>query len=79
MPKTTSGLSTSRGRMAMEVGPSGVRVLGLWVAGVPETLTVTGINTVNSEMQVDEAALQGVLAHLSPRWPCSWPPIGPSA
>ncbi|HUZ23236.1 MAG TPA: SDR family oxidoreductase [Streptosporangiaceae bacterium] len=50
--------------LAVEVGPSGVRVLGIWVAGIPETLTAAGIAAVNSEMQLDDAALQSILSHL---------------
>jgi NAD(P)-dependent dehydrogenase (short-subunit alcohol dehydrogenase family) len=51
--------------LAMELGPSGIRVLGMWVAGVPETLTLEKLNAVNSNMQLDEAALQGLLAQLA--------------
>ena len=44
--------------LAAEVGPSGVRVLGLWTAGVPETLTPESIAAVNGAMQMDSAALE---------------------
>jgi NAD(P)-dependent dehydrogenase (short-subunit alcohol dehydrogenase family) len=50
--------------LAAEVGPSGVRVLGIWAAGIPETLTMARIARVNSAMPLDEAALQGILGHL---------------
>ncbi|GAA2553488.1 SDR family oxidoreductase [Winogradskya consettensis] len=50
--------------LAMEVGGSGVRVVGIWAAGIPETMTLEAINAVNSEMQLDENALQGILGHL---------------
>jgi NAD(P)-dependent dehydrogenase (short-subunit alcohol dehydrogenase family) len=50
--------------LASEVGPSGVRVLGMWVAGIPETLTKERIASVNSAMQLDDAALHGILSHL---------------
>jgi NAD(P)-dependent dehydrogenase (short-subunit alcohol dehydrogenase family) len=50
--------------LASEVGPSGVRVLGMWVAGIPETLTKERIASVNSAMQLDDAAMQGILSHL---------------
>jgi NAD(P)-dependent dehydrogenase (short-subunit alcohol dehydrogenase family) len=50
--------------LAMEIGPHGVRVVGLWVAGIPETLTPEKLAKVNSGMAMDEAALQGLLGHL---------------
>jgi NAD(P)-dependent dehydrogenase (short-subunit alcohol dehydrogenase family) len=51
--------------LAAEVGPSGVRVLGLWVAGIPESLTPQKLAAVNSNMQLDEAALPGLLDQLA--------------
>lgn len=51
--------------LAQEVGPQGVRVLGLWVAGIPETLSPERLAGTNSTMQLDEPAFQGVLAHLA--------------
>lgn len=51
--------------LAAEVGPSGVRVLGLWVAGVPETLTPEKLGAVNSDMKLDAAGLQGLLDQLA--------------
>ena len=51
--------------LAQEVGPQGVRVLGLWVAGIPETLSPERLAGTNSSMQLDEAAFQGVLGHLA--------------
>ncbi|GAB3896439.1 hypothetical protein GCM10029964_077780 [Kibdelosporangium lantanae] len=50
--------------LAAEVGPAGVRVLGVWVAGIPETLTPTTLARVNSSLPVDEASLQGLLGQL---------------
>ena len=50
--------------LAQEVGPHGVRVAGIWTAGVPETLTPEKIGLVNRGMALDEAAFQGVLDHL---------------
>lgn len=50
--------------LAMEVGPHGVRVLGIWVAGVPETLSPEKIAAVNSDMRMDEAAFQGLISQL---------------
>ncbi|MFC9845195.1 SDR family NAD(P)-dependent oxidoreductase [Streptomyces sp. NPDC060223] len=51
--------------LAMELGPRGVRAVGLWAAGVPETLTVEKLNAVDSGMQLDESAIQGLLASLA--------------
>jgi NAD(P)-dependent dehydrogenase (short-subunit alcohol dehydrogenase family) len=51
--------------LAAEVGPRGVRVLGVWIAGVPETLTPEKLGAVNSDLVLDEAALQGLLDQLA--------------
>jgi NAD(P)-dependent dehydrogenase (short-subunit alcohol dehydrogenase family) len=48
--------------LALEVGPQGVRVLGIWVAGIPETLTVEKLSAVNAS--IDEAAVAGILQGL---------------
>lgn len=50
--------------LAAEVGPHGVRVLGLWVAGIPETITAERLAATDSSLQMDEEALKGLLAHL---------------
>lgn len=50
--------------LAAEVGPHGVRVLGLWVAGVPDTLTPESLAAINSKLVLDEAAFQGLLDQL---------------
>lgn len=47
--------------LAAEVGPQGVRVLGIWTAGVVETMTPEAIAAVNENMQFDEAGLQAML------------------
>ncbi|MGI8800278.1 MAG: SDR family NAD(P)-dependent oxidoreductase [Pseudonocardia sp.] len=57
--------------LAAEIGPRGVRVVGMWIAGVPETLTPEKLAAVNSDLQLDDTALQGLLA--------SSPPCGCSA
>lgn len=46
--------------LALELGPRGVRALGMWVAGVPETLTPEALGSVNPVLG-DPDALQGVL------------------
>jgi NAD(P)-dependent dehydrogenase (short-subunit alcohol dehydrogenase family) len=48
--------------LALELGPSGVRAVGLWAAGIPETLTVEKLSAVNSS--IDEAAIGGIVAQL---------------
>lgn len=50
--------------LAAEIGPHGVRVLGIWTAGVPDTLSPEKLAAVNSDMQFDDAAFQGLLARL---------------
>jgi len=44
--------------LAAEVGPHGVRVLGLYTAGVPETLTPEKLASVNSAMELDAAGVE---------------------
>jgi enoyl-[acyl-carrier-protein] reductase (NADH) len=44
--------------VAAEVGPRGVRVLGIYTAGVPETLTPEKLASVNSAMQLDTAGVE---------------------
>jgi NAD(P)-dependent dehydrogenase (short-subunit alcohol dehydrogenase family) len=50
--------------LAAETGPRGVRVLGIWTAGVPETLTPGKLGAVNSDLALDDAAFQGLLDRL---------------
>src|SRR5215210_3894030 len=50
--------------LAAEIGPRGVRVLGLWTAGVPETLSPEKLASVDSNLQMDEAAFQALLDRL---------------
>ncbi len=51
--------------LAAELGPHGIRVLGMWTAGVVETLTPEKMAAVNSNMQLDAAAVQGVIEGIS--------------
>ena len=51
--------------LAMEVGPSGVRVVGLWAAGIPDTLTPDKLAAVNRNLTLDDAALRGLLDQLA--------------
>src|ERR687897_933987 len=50
--------------LAAEVGPHGVRVVGIWTAGVPETLSREKLASVNSNLEMDDAAYQGLLDSL---------------
>jgi NAD(P)-dependent dehydrogenase (short-subunit alcohol dehydrogenase family) len=51
--------------LASELGPHGVRVLGLWTAGVPETLTPEKIASVNSSMMMDAAGLENLKGQMA--------------
>jgi NAD(P)-dependent dehydrogenase (short-subunit alcohol dehydrogenase family) len=44
--------------LAAEVGPQGVRVLGMYTAGVPETLTPEKLASVNAAMRLDAAGVE---------------------
>jgi NAD(P)-dependent dehydrogenase (short-subunit alcohol dehydrogenase family) len=50
--------------LAAEVGPRGVRVVGIWTAGLPETLSREKLAAVDSNLALDEAAFQGLLDNL---------------
>jgi NAD(P)-dependent dehydrogenase (short-subunit alcohol dehydrogenase family) len=51
--------------LAAEVGPQGVRVLGMWVAGIPETLSPAKLAAVNPALAgMDDAAVQGLVGAL---------------
>src|ERR671912_1864179 len=49
--------------LAAEIGPRGVRVLGIWTAGLPETFSREKLAEVDSKFQ-DEAAFQGLIENL---------------
>jgi NAD(P)-dependent dehydrogenase (short-subunit alcohol dehydrogenase family) len=49
--------------LAAEIGPQGVRVLGIWTAGLPETFSQEKLAAVDSKFQ-DEAALRGLIESL---------------
>jgi NAD(P)-dependent dehydrogenase (short-subunit alcohol dehydrogenase family) len=44
--------------LAAELGPHGIRVLGMWTAGVPETLTPEKLASVNGNMVMDAEGLE---------------------
>jgi NAD(P)-dependent dehydrogenase (short-subunit alcohol dehydrogenase family) len=50
--------------LAAEIGPSGVRVVGIWTAGLPQTLSPEKLATVTGGPAMDDAAFQGLLQHL---------------
>src|ERR687889_754690 len=50
--------------LAAEIGPRGVRALGLWTAGLPETLSREKLAAVDSNLALDDAAYQGLLDNL---------------
>jgi NAD(P)-dependent dehydrogenase (short-subunit alcohol dehydrogenase family) len=49
--------------LAAEVGPHGVRVVGIWTAGLPETFSQEKLAAVDSTFK-DEAAFQGLIENL---------------
>jgi NAD(P)-dependent dehydrogenase (short-subunit alcohol dehydrogenase family) len=51
--------------LAAELGPQGVRVLGIWTAGVAETLTPEKLAAVNSSMVLDAEAIKNVIAAIA--------------
>src|SRR6266542_2753323 len=51
--------------LAAEVGPHGVRVLGLYTAGVPETRTPEKLASVNSGMELDAAGVERLVEGLA--------------
>jgi NAD(P)-dependent dehydrogenase (short-subunit alcohol dehydrogenase family) len=50
-------------QLAAELGPSGVRVCGIWTAGVTDTLTPEKLTSTGAPA-MDETAVQGIRAHL---------------
>jgi NAD(P)-dependent dehydrogenase (short-subunit alcohol dehydrogenase family) len=50
--------------LAAEIGPSGVRVVGIWTAGIPETLSPESIAAATAGPPMDAAAFQGLLQNL---------------
>lgn len=50
--------------LAAEIGPQGVRVLGIWTAGLPETFSQEKLAQVDSTFQ-DEVAFKGLIENLN--------------
>ncbi len=59
---TDAAIDTFVRNLAIETGPSGVRAVGIWTAGLPETFSLEKLQAVNA--QFDEAAFQGLVANL---------------
>ena len=51
--------------LAAEVGPRGVRVVGIWTAGLPETFSKEKLAAVDSNVDMDNAAFHGLLDRLA--------------
>jgi NAD(P)-dependent dehydrogenase (short-subunit alcohol dehydrogenase family) len=49
--------------LAAEIGPQGVRVVGIWTAGLPETFSKERLAAVDSKFE-DEAAIRGLVEGL---------------
>ena len=49
--------------LAAEIGPQGVRVVGIWTAGLPETFSREKLAAVDSKFQ-DEAAFESLIENL---------------
>jgi NAD(P)-dependent dehydrogenase (short-subunit alcohol dehydrogenase family) len=49
--------------LAAEIGPRGVRVVGIWTAGLPETFSREKLAAVDSKFR-DEAAFRGLIENL---------------
>jgi len=60
--------------LAAEVGEHGVRVVGLWTAGVPETLSPEKIASVNSTMDLDAAGVERMIEGLAGMTMLRWAP-----
>lgn len=50
--------------LAAEIGPRGVRVLGIWTAALPETFSRQRLAAVDGRLAHDDAAYQGFLDNL---------------
>src|ERR671933_1616269 len=49
--------------LAAEIGPQGVRVVGIWTAGLPETFSKEKLAAVDAKFR-DESAFQGLIDNL---------------
>lgn len=60
-----AALDTYIRNLAVEIGPHGVRALGIWVAGIPETLTAEKLAAVNSGLPATPEMAENILNHLA--------------
>lgn len=59
-----AALDTLVRNLALEAGPQGVRVNGIWTAGLPETLSKESLKATNANLDLDDAAFAGLIANL---------------
>jgi NAD(P)-dependent dehydrogenase (short-subunit alcohol dehydrogenase family) len=59
-----AALDTLVRNLALETGPQGVRVLGIWAAGIPDSLSPEKLAAVSGGPRLDDTAFQAVLAQL---------------
>ncbi|OLZ61601.1 SDR family NAD(P)-dependent oxidoreductase [Amycolatopsis keratiniphila] len=60
-----AALDTFIRNLAVEIGPHGVRALGIWVAGIPETFTPEKLSAVNNQLPATPEMVQNVLDGLT--------------
>ena len=58
-----AGTDTLVRNLAAELGPQGVRVVGIWTAGLPETFSKEKLAAVDDKFK-DDAAFQGLIENL---------------
>ncbi|WP_037312178.1 SDR family NAD(P)-dependent oxidoreductase [Amycolatopsis orientalis] len=56
-----AALDTCIRNLAVEIGPHGVRALGIWVAGIPETFTPEKLSAVNDQLPAGPEMMENVL------------------
>ncbi|QXV56977.1 SDR family NAD(P)-dependent oxidoreductase [Amycolatopsis sp. TNS106] len=56
-----AALDTYIRNLAVEIGPHGVRALGIWVAGIPETFTPEKLSAVNNQLPASPEMVENVL------------------
>jgi NAD(P)-dependent dehydrogenase (short-subunit alcohol dehydrogenase family) len=59
-----AALDTLVRNLALEAGPHGVRVLGIWAAGIPDALSPEKIAAASAGPRLDDTAFQAVLVQL---------------
>lgn len=60
-----AALDTYIRNLAVEIGPHGVRALGIWVAGIPETLTPEKLSAVNNQLPASPEMMENILTALT--------------